>query len=143
MPAGLTGGFHRKFPTQASRRPRPTGPSPSKIINHYAADNEPRRSQCPLHRTANLRLPNARIITDRHLDNPESLNGPLQDHFNCPAAGGFLKCELMQDIGTRRAERAEVTDPHTIQKPDQAGREPVTQHSVPGQRPRDTLLAEA
>ena len=87
------------MPYQSSGRPRHAGASRSKIINYDAAENEPCRSNRASHRTADLRFPDARIIADRHLDNPESTQSALQDHFNGPAVGGLFEREFTQAPG--------------------------------------------
>ena len=67
------------------------------IIAHDAAEDEPRRSRRASQCATDLGIPNAPMIADRHLDNPESAERTLQDHFHCPAVRVLFQRELTQD----------------------------------------------
>src|SRR6267142_7207909 len=75
-----------------------SGPSTPKIISHDQGEDEPCRSQSPPQRTANLRFPNARIITHRHLNDTESRERPFQNYFNRPAIRVLLELKPAKDI---------------------------------------------
>src|SRR5271166_4889414 len=106
----------------------------AKIIAHDQTEDIPGRSDRAPQRATDLRFPNARIVADRHFDNPESAERALQDHLNGPAVRGLLKRELSQDIRTPSAKRTQIADSQTIQYPDHGGRQPITKERVPRQR---------
>ena len=62
-----------------------SGPSMPKIIAHYQGEDEPRRSDRALQRTADLRFPNSRIIAHRHLYDAESPRAYLLELFQPPS----------------------------------------------------------
>src|SRR5215831_13871534 len=115
-------------------RPQCSRPSTMKVVAHNPAKDEPCRSHRALHRTADLRFPDARVIAHRDLDDATSRARALQEHLHRPPVGGLLEREGMQHVGAPGAKRAEVADLQTVEKPDQTGCEAVTECGMPGQR---------
>ena len=128
--SGLARGSHERLVHRGLRRSRRFDPSTSKIIAHDPAQDEPRCSYRALHRAADFRLSNARVIAHRNFHYAKSRDGPFHDHFHRPAVGSLFKGEGEQHICAAGAKRTEVTDLDAVQKPDQAGGEAIAERLV-------------
>src|SRR5579859_6241589 len=114
-----------------------------KIIARYQGEDKPPRSDRAPQRTADLRFPNSGIITHWHFNDAESRERTFENYFNRPAVRVLLELKPAKHICSPGAEGPEITDPQTVKKPNQAGREAISQRLMPWQRPGNTLLAEA
>src|SRR5579871_228323 len=117
--------------------------SPPEIILHDQAENEPRRSHCPLQRAADLGFSDAWVVAYRDFNHAVSSQGAFEDHLHRPAIRSLLERERAQHIGAASAKRAKVADLDSIQKPDHASGETIPKRLMPGQSSSRTRSVQA
>src|SRR5579864_897519 len=109
-------------------------PSPPEIIAHDQAENAPGGSDSALQCAADLRFSDARVVAHRDFNHAESSQGAFDDHLRRPAVGGLFQGERAQYICAAGAKRAEISELHAIQEPDEAGGETISKRLMPRQR---------